>query len=142
MFHLLSKYTLFVRVTHILQLFFAIQCLRTLGFDVNNDAFAKHSWYFRNALVRANYNNVQKGIFATSEYYKAVFSQLAIGCSKRTKNRKLHITMPNDTVNDIVNIILAANKNDSNITLDGLVQVKNKSRSTVARDIKQLKEQG
>jgi hypothetical protein len=116
--------------------------LRTLGFDVNNDAFAKHSWYFRNALVRANYNNVQKGIFATSEYYKAVFSQLAIGCSKRTKNRKLHITMPNDTVNDIVNIILAANKNDSNITLDGLVQVKNKSRSTVARDIKQLKEQG
>jgi fido (protein-threonine AMPylation protein) len=124
---------------------FAIKYLRTLGFDVNNDAFTKHSWYFRNALVRANYNNVQKGIFATSEYIEQFFSNLLLGAQNELKNRKLHITMPNDTVNDIVNdtvnIILAAIKNDSNITLDGLVQVTNKSRSTVARHLKQLKEQ-
>ena len=39
---------------------FAIQYLRSIGFDVNNDLFANHSWYFRNALVRANYKNAQK----------------------------------------------------------------------------------
>ena len=40
---------------------FTIQYLRSLGFHVDNDMFAKHSWYFRNALVRANYHNVAKG---------------------------------------------------------------------------------
>ncbi len=41
---------------------FTIQYLRSLGYKVNNEMFAKHSWYFRNALVRANYRNIQKGI--------------------------------------------------------------------------------
>ena len=41
---------------------FAIKYLRTFGFDISNEAFANHSWYFRNALVRANYNNLSKGI--------------------------------------------------------------------------------
>ena len=52
---------------------FTIKYLRTFGFDINNDAFAKHSWYFRNALVRANYNNLSKGIYATTEYIEAFF---------------------------------------------------------------------
>ena len=125
---------------------FAIKYLRTLGFDVNNDAFAKHAWYFRNALVRANYNNVRKGIFATSEYLEQFFSNLLSGAQNELKNRNIHITMsstmPSDTVNDIVNIILEAIKKDSKITLDGLALVTNKSKSTVARHIKQLKEQG
>ena len=46
---------------------FTIKYLRTFGFDINNDAFARHSWYFRNALVRANYNNIQQGIFSTTD---------------------------------------------------------------------------
>ena len=120
--------------------------MRTLGFEVNNDAFAKHAWYFRNALVRANYNNVRKGIFATSEYLEQFFSNLLSGAQNELKNRNIHITMsfamPNDTLNDIVNIILEAIKKDSKITLDGLALVTNKSKSTVARHIKQLKEQG
>ncbi len=42
---------------------FTIQYLRSMGFNVENDLFANHSWYFRNALVRANYQtNIQKGI--------------------------------------------------------------------------------
>ena len=41
---------------------FTIQYLRSLGYEVNHEMFAKHSWYFRNALVRANYRNIQKGI--------------------------------------------------------------------------------
>ncbi len=40
---------------------FTIQYLRSLGYEVNNEMFAKHSWYFRNALVRANYRNINKG---------------------------------------------------------------------------------
>ncbi len=47
---------------------FTIQYLRSIGFNVENDLFAKHSWYFRNALVRANYQNVQKGIKRNPEY--------------------------------------------------------------------------
>ena len=90
----------------------------------------------------ASYNNVQKGIFATSQYIEPFFRNLLMGELNELKNRNLHITMPNDTVNDTVNDILEAIKDDSNITLDGLVQVTNKSRSTVARQIKQLKEQG
>lgn len=45
---------------------FTIKYLRTFGFDISNDIFANHSWYFRNALVRANYNNLGKGIYATT----------------------------------------------------------------------------
>ena len=47
---------------------FVVKYLKTFGFHVNNDVFATNSWYFRNALVRANYNNLQKGIHATSEF--------------------------------------------------------------------------
>ena len=65
---------------------FAIKYLRTLGFDVNNDAFAKHALYFRNALVRANYNNIRKGIFATSEYLEQFFSNLLFGAQNELKN--------------------------------------------------------
>lgn len=55
---------------------FTILYLRSMGFDVTNDLFAKHSWYFRNALVRANYQNVQKGIMRNSEYLERFFRNL------------------------------------------------------------------
>lgn len=47
---------------------FFIKYLRTLGFSVTNDIFAENSWYFRNALVRANYTNIPNGIYKTTEY--------------------------------------------------------------------------
>jgi fido (protein-threonine AMPylation protein) len=68
---------------------FTIKYLRNLGFNVNNDAFAKHSWYFRNALVRANYNNLQKGIFATNEYLELFFFNLLLNENNELKNRDL-----------------------------------------------------
>ncbi len=49
---------------------FFIKHLKTLGYNVSNDAFAKNAWYFRNALVRANYNNFDKGIYETTKYLK------------------------------------------------------------------------
>ena len=45
-----------------------------MGFDITNDLFASHSWYFRNALVRANYANAQKGIRETTEYLEKFHS--------------------------------------------------------------------
>lgn len=68
---------------------FTIKYLRTLGFDISNEAFANHSWYFRNALVRANYNNLSKGIYATTEYIEAFFRNLILSEHNELKNRTM-----------------------------------------------------
>lgn len=70
---------------------FTIQYLRSLGFDVSNEPFARHSWYFRNALVRANYRNVAKGIDYTSVYLERFFRNLLLGEQWDLRNRYLHI---------------------------------------------------
>lgn len=70
---------------------FIIQYLRSIGFDVDNDLFAKHSWYFRNALVRANYKNARKGIDYTPIYLERFFRNLLLGEQWDLRNRYLHI---------------------------------------------------
>ncbi len=70
---------------------FTIQYLRSLGYKVNNEMFAKHSWYFRNALVRANYRNIQKGIEYSPIYLVRFFRNLLLGDGWALKNRYLHI---------------------------------------------------
>lgn len=70
---------------------FTIQYLRSLGFEVNNDLFAKHSWYFRNALVRANYHNIAKGIDYSPIYLEHFFRNLLFGEQWDLRNRYLHI---------------------------------------------------
>ena len=60
-----------------------------MGFNVENDLFANHSWYFRNALVRANYNNLSKGIYATTEYIEAFFRNLILSEHNELKNRAM-----------------------------------------------------
>ena len=70
---------------------FTIQYLRSLCFDVDNDLFAQHSWYFRNALVRANYRNVAKGIEYTPVYLERFFRNLLLGEQWDLRNRYLHI---------------------------------------------------
>ena len=70
---------------------FTIQSLRSLGYKVNNEMFAKHSWYFRNALVRANYRNIQKGIEYSPIYLVRFFRNLLLGDGWALKNRYLHI---------------------------------------------------
>ena len=55
---------------------FAMKYLRTLGFDVDNDIFYDNSYYFRNALVRANYSNIPKGIEETTEYLERFFRNI------------------------------------------------------------------
>ncbi len=70
---------------------FFIKYLRTLGFSVNNNAFALHSWYFRNALVRANYTNIQIGIHETTEYLENFLRNLLLDEKIELNNRDLHI---------------------------------------------------
>ena len=71
---------------------FFIKYLRTLGFSVTNDIFAEHAWYFRNALVRANYTNLQKNIHETTEYLEVFLRNLLLNEKNELHNRSLHIS--------------------------------------------------
>ena len=70
---------------------FFIKYLKTLGFNATNDIFAENSWYFRNALVRANYNNLAKGVYETNEYLLLFLRNLLLGENNLLSNRQLHI---------------------------------------------------
>ena len=73
---------------------FAIKYLRSMGFDVNDDLFAAHSWYFRNALVRANYRNYQKKVEPDFHFLEQFFRNLLLGEQDELKNRYLLIQLP------------------------------------------------
>ena len=70
---------------------FAIKYLRSLGFDVTNDTFAKNAWYFRNALVRANYTNIQKGVYEDRSYLVKFLRNLLLNENNQLENKELHI---------------------------------------------------
>ena len=77
---------------------FTIKYLRSIGFDVNNDLFADNSWYFRNALVRANYRNVLKGIEPDMTFLISFFRNLMMGEENELKNRYLVIDVPQELI--------------------------------------------
>lgn len=66
--------------------------LRTLGFSATNDIFAENAWYFRNALVRANYTDLQKGIHETTEYLEVFLRNLLLNEKNELHNRNMHIS--------------------------------------------------
>ena len=70
---------------------FFIKYLRTLGFDVTNEIFAKNAWYFRNSLVRANYNDLKNGIHETTEFLELFLRNLMLNEQNLLQNRTLHI---------------------------------------------------
>ena len=74
---------------------FMIKYMKTFGFKVNNDVFEKNSWYFRNALVRANYNDLQNGVHATTKFLELFFSNLILGTEYELKNRYMHVDYVN-----------------------------------------------
>lgn len=71
---------------------FFIKYLRTLGFDATNDIFAENAWYFRNSLVRANYNDLKNGIHETTEYLETFLRNLLLNEGHPLHNRTLHIS--------------------------------------------------
>lgn len=70
---------------------FLIKYLRNFGFNVNDEIFKNNSWYFRNSLVRANYNNISKNIFEDISYLEKFFYNLLTDSNYELKNRYLHI---------------------------------------------------
>lgn len=76
--------------------FFMIKYMKTCGFRVKNYAFEKNSWYFRNALVRANYTNLQNGIHATTRFLEMFFSNLILETNYELKNRYIHVDYVDD----------------------------------------------
>ena len=71
---------------------FFIKYLRTLGFEATNDIFAGNAWYFRNSLVRANYNDLKNGIHETTEYLELFLRNLILNENHPLHNRTLHIS--------------------------------------------------
>lgn len=70
---------------------FFIKYLRTLGFTTTNDMFADHAWYFRNSLVRANYQNLKLGVYRTTEYLEQFLRNLLLDENHVLSNRSMHI---------------------------------------------------
>ena len=101
---------------------FTIKYLRSLGFNADNKIFAENSWYFRNALVRANYNNLQKGIHENPEFLEKFFWNLLLGEHNELKNRFLHIRAKD---------FLEIKKNDKNVTVKDENITRNAKKTTV-----------
>jgi len=75
---------------------FAIKYLQSIGFKADNRMFEEHSWYFRNALVRANYKNVAKGISQDDHFLQLFFRNLLMGEDNELKNRYLLVNPPEE----------------------------------------------
>ena len=134
---------------------FTIKYLRSMGFKVGNDIFAKNSWYFRNALVRANYKNVRKGIQQEPEYLEKFFRNLLMGEHNELKNRYLHVDYKKakDNKNVPVNVplnvplkdrqkkVVAAIVKDSHVSAKELAEKFGVTEKTIKRDLQLLKQQ-
>jgi len=129
---------------------FLIKYLRKLGFkNVNNDLFADYSWYFRNSLVRANYEDLSRGIFRTDKFLIRFLSNLLLRGNFSLHNREMHILVDTvkpridtvkpriDTVNDTVFSLM---EQDNKITAIEISERLGLSLSTVRRKIKELRD--
>ena len=73
---------------------FAIKYLHTFGKDVDNEVFRNYSWFFRNALARANYKNNRLGIIKDSSHLYNFFRNLLEGTNIPLRNRDILIYPP------------------------------------------------
>ena len=81
---------------------FAIKYLRSMGYRVDNEPFKNHSWYFRNALVRANYEDVTQGVSPEMVYLERFFENLLCGARHELRNRYLHLDWPQKQISQEV----------------------------------------
>lgn len=124
---------------------FLIKYLRNLGLNITNDIFEKNAWYFRNALVRANYNNYSLQVFETTEYLEMFLKNLMFGENNLLSNRELHIKYKKEEISyskisnkeKIINIL----KEEPKITLYDVSIKINKSLRTVKNIVKKLEEE-
>ncbi len=133
---------------------FAIKYLRSFGFPIDNDLFEEHSWYFRNALVRANYNNYTKGIIATDRYLVRFLRNLIFSETSPLSNREMHVSFQSinedapksqiDTLNCTLEEIALLNaiRENPHITQTQLKEVVHRSIATVKRLTVSLQKKG
>lgn len=137
---------------------FLIKYLRQLGFEADNDLFAEHSWYFRNALVRANYSNIKKGIYETTEYLELFLQNLLLDGENELYNREMHVSGKfsrkqdidpiNDPINDPIKLterekqLLRLLRESPELTRKVLAEKLGCSDSTVKRELQLLSEKG
>jgi len=130
---------------------FIIKYLRTFGFNINDDIFAENSWYFRNALVRANYKNFEKNVFEDTIFLEKFFYNLLTKSNYELKNRYTHIDNNQRANNEdskwnnctleeqtIINII----KVNPTTTQEEIAKQINKSPRTVKTRMMEMKEKG
>ena len=131
---------------------FLIKYLGTLGFDVTNDIFAENAWFFRNALVRANYNDLKNGIHETTEYVELFLRNLLLNEKNELHNRMMHISgtfegkvdIESEKV-DIRNKILSTSNTISEKTINHALEIFSKCGKneyfgrTIVEDITGLK---
>ena len=133
---------------------FLIKYLRSFGSNVGNDTFERHSRFFRNALVRANYNDLKNGITATTEPLERFLRHLLLNEEADLRNRTLHIkadglTVRNEPLNNLtgkaslteIAVLQLIAKNPS-VKIEEMAANTKKSRSTIKRAIDRLREKG
>ena len=126
---------------------FLIKYLSKLGFNVTNDIFAENSWYFRNALVRANYNNREKNVNETTYYLELFLRNLLLGEDNVLSNREMHIAYKeideqSEAVTDREKMIIDLVKENPKITLVEISEKIDKSLRTVNNTMKTMQENG
>lgn len=138
---------------------FTIKYLRSLGFKADNDIFARNSWYFRNALVRANYTNLQKGISENPVFLEKFFRNLLLDEHNELKNRETHIDYAKYTgkVSEETTVEINENfgtnektsvqifeliKNNPKITLQEIAEKTSRSKRAIEMQVKKLRETG
>lgn len=126
---------------------FLIKYLSKLGFNVTNDIFAENSWYFRNALVRANYNNRAKNVSETTYYLELFLRNLLLDEDNILSNREMHIAFKEideqpEIVTDREKMIIELVKENPQITLAEISKKIGKSLRTVNSSMKLLQEKG
>lgn len=69
-----------------------------MGIPVTNDMFKEHSWYFRNALVRASYKGLK--ISPTIEFVERFLPNVVLGEQNELRNRDMlvGVSLPVSTV--------------------------------------------
>jgi len=129
---------------------FIIKYLKTFGFNINDDVFAENSWYFRNALVRANYKNFEKNIFEDTLFLENFFYNLLANANNELKNKYLHID--NESANVSISkckictfeeqAILNILKNNPIITQNEIAKEMSKSLRTVKTRMIEMQDKG
>lgn len=121
---------------------FVIKYLRSLGFDTTNDEFAKNAWYFRNALVRANYTNISKGIFEDRSYLVLFLRNLLLGENNKLENKSLHVHYMAVNNESRGQYIIAMMQENPRVMLDEVAESLGVSVRTVKSLVAALQEKG